>query len=275
MGKLYYFQAPNLDINPESATAPRLGSIFGTLDTLAAPLNQFDHLSIPDNSSNASTSTKFYETAGRNLNVTTGINANALEGVAGSAAVVYAFARDKQNVYQCELLETKEFEPTKEYVAQCILASQRVQTFLQHSLFGRKHVYMVTGLKIATSFSKSSTNSMQHNPRLEIGIGATALNIPAQAGVQLDVAVGTDRKVAQGPTLNKIVFAYRVVRIKVKHDGEPRYKYKSGGKYGTDDGSDEDEEEDKWDLQLLEENQRLEEFPDLVKIKTEGKANVA
>jgi hypothetical protein len=35
--------------------------------------------------------------------------------------------------------------------------------------------------------------------------------------------------VSHGCSINKIVFAYRVVRIKQKGDGEAKYEYKGGG----------------------------------------------
>ncbi|RSL89801.1 hypothetical protein CDV31_015803 [Fusarium ambrosium] len=272
MGKLYYFKAPTVDINPESPAAPRLGSIYATLETLTGPLNQADHVNVPENLKNTSSNIGFEETVGNNWNVSVGVSAGAAQGLAGTTSLVYAFARDKQNVYSCELLETVSFEPTKEYVAESILASQRVQSFLQNGLFGRKRVYMVTGLKIAEGFSKSSASGKQHGPKLQVGVDATAVGVPVQAGVQLEFSTGNERSISHGRATSKIVFAYRVIRIKVKRDGEPDYKYQSGGKYDFDEGSDKDEdEEDKWDLEPLDESDILKDFPDSVKIEIEGK----
>ncbi|RSL79714.1 hypothetical protein BHE90_001333 [Fusarium euwallaceae] len=274
MGKLYYFQAPTLDINPENPTAPRLGGIYATLETLTGPLNQADHVNVRENLKNMSSNIGFEETVGNKWNVSLGVSAGAAQGLPGTTSLVYAFARDKQNVYSCELLETVSFEPTKEYVSESILASSRVQSFLQDSLFGRKRVYMVTGLKIATGFSKSSTRGTQHGPKLEIGVDATAVGVPVQAGVQLEFGTGNERTISHGRSTNKIVFAYRVIRIKVKRDGEPDYKYRSGGKYDFDEDSDEDEdEEDKWDLEPLDESDILKDFPDSVKVEIDDKGN--
>ena len=116
----YYFQAPNFDINPESATAPKLGSIFPTLDTLTAPLNQFDHINPPADLINTSSSANFNESTDTNIEVSAGLQATAAYGVAGSGELVYIFARDKQNIYHCDLLETTEFSPTTEFVAECV-----------------------------------------------------------------------------------------------------------------------------------------------------------
>lgn len=272
MGKLYYFQAPNFDINPDSETAPKLGSIFSTLDTLTAPLNQNDHVSVPENLKNQSASTDFNETVKQNVEVKAELRANLAQGIAGFADLIYTFGRDKQNIYSCELLETLEFAPTQEFVAECITASQRVQIFLENSIVGRKRVYMITGLKIATGFAKSSTMEAQHNPKLKVKVAdATLAGVLGEAGPELDLRLANARAVAYGRTTNKIVFAYQVIRIKPRWDGVARYKYKRGGKYAVGENGDESEdEENKWELELLDDEHRLKDFPDSVRVKTEG-----
>lgn len=270
MGKLYYFQAPSFDINPDSDVAPRLGSIFSNLEMLIAPLNQHEHITVPNQLVNHSVSTEYKETEGRNFQLKADLNASAIQGIGigGSTDLIYAFARDKKNVYRCELLETLEFEPNQNFVAESILASQRVQRFLENSLSGRKRVYMITGLKIASGFSKS-TNESHHSAKLRVAAKATTMG-----GLGLDVNGSDARAVGHGQTVNRIVFAYRAIRIKLKWDGEARYKYKSGGKYGVDDDDDdsdsEDEDKDSWDLEILDEADRLKDFPDSIKIDVEG-----
>ncbi|UKZ73152.1 hypothetical protein TrVFT333_000793 [Trichoderma virens FT-333] len=268
MGKLYYFQAPNFDINPDSEVAPRLGSIFSNLETLTAPLNQHDCIAVPKHLMNQSVSTNFNESKGRNFETKVDLNVNVAKGTRWSTDLIYAFGRDKKNVYHCELLETLEFEPNQEFVTECILASQRVQSFLENSLIGRKRVYMITGLKIASGLTKSSTRGNQYSPKLRVAAEATTMG-----GLGLDMNVTNARTVSYGRTLNRIVFAYRAIRIKLKWDGEARYKYKSGGKYDVDDTSDSEDEED-WDLEPLDEADRLKDFPDSVKIDIDGEEAV-
>lgn len=272
MGKLYYFQAPNFDINPDSQTAPRLGSIFSSLTQLKAPLNQDDHLKIPENLLNNNKVDNFNSIKAHNLKADIGVSATAGQGVTGSADLFYAFARDKQNVYHCETLETVEFEPDKAFVSDSITASQRVQTFISNSLFGRKRVYMITGLKIATGFSMSSSKATQHSPSLKVALGFGALGVPAEAGPELGLSVGSARTVEQGQAFNKIVFAYRVIRIKDRWDGEPRFKYESGGKYAAEEDSDDSDEdgEGNWVLEPLSDDTLSEDFPDSVRIEIEG-----
>ncbi|KAL5092196.1 hypothetical protein Trisim1_002081 [Trichoderma cf. simile WF8] len=264
MGKLYYFQAPNLDINPDSDVAPRLGSIFSNLEMLTAPLNQHDHINVPKYLMNQSVSTDFNGNEGWSFKAKANLKSNVVQGIEGSANFVYAFARDKKNVYHCELLETLEFEPNKEYVTESVLASQRVQGFLENSLIGRRRVYMITGLKIASGLTKSSMKESQHNPKLRIAAKSSAIG-----GLGLDITATNAGAVSYGRTLNKIVFAYRAIRIKLKWDGQARYKYKSGGKYDVDDASDSQDEDD-WELELLDEADRLMDFPDSIRIDIEG-----
>lgn len=276
MGKLYYFQAPTLDINPESETAPKLGSIFSTLETLTAPLNQYEYVRPPMSLVNASSSAHFEETTSSSLNANVGFKVTAVYGAGGSCDLVYAFARDRKNVYSCELLETAEFAPTPEFVSECIRASQQVQEYMENAFVGRKRVYMVTGLKIATGFSSSSTWEMQSNPKLKIGVDATPAGMFVQGGPELDVTVAGKRTLGLGRASNKIIFAYRVIRIKMKWDGEAQYKSRSGGKYAMDDSdgdSDDDEwnsrKKDLWDLELLDIKDIAKEFPSAVKIGIE------
>ena len=219
---------------------------------------------------NQSASTDFSETASKGIMTSVGLNATVAQGIAGSADIVYAFTKDKNNTYACELLETLEFEPTKPFISDCITASQPVQAFFENSLPGRKRVYMITGLKIATGFRTSTTKETQHGPMLKVGVDATALGIPVEIGPEIELESTNARTVKQGRSLNKIVFAYRVVRIKRKRDGEAKYKYKSGGKYAVDEDEDDDseDEDDDWplDLEPLDEKERWQEFPDSVQI---------
>lgn len=274
MGRLYYFQAPNFDINPDSDVAPRLGSIFSSLEMLTAPLNQQELIAVPKHLMNQSVTADFTENETQGFQSHADVNTNPLFmqgiGFGGSTDLIYAFARDKKNEYRCELLETLEFEPNQDFVNESIRASKRVQNFLENSLVGRKRVYMITGLKIASGFSKS-TKETQHSAKLRV-----AAKVTTMGGLGLDINTSNAREVCHGRALNRIVFAYRVIRIKVKRDGEARYKYKSGGKYGVDDGDGDDDDDDdddggdSWDLELLEEADRLNDFPDSFEIDVEG-----
>jgi hypothetical protein len=271
MPKLYYFQAPTFSINPESDVAPKLGTIYPNLDRLTNPLNQFENVHVPQRLRNNSNSDGFDESVGKSFEGSAGLSANALQGLAGTAEVMYAFAHDKKKVYHCEELETDEFEPDDAFVNDSITASQRVQNFLENALPGRKRVYMITGLKVATGFSMSTSRKTNQGPILNIGVDGTAAGIPVEAGPELEFKVGDARIVSHGRTKNKIVFAYRVIKIKRKRDGQARYKHRSGGKYAEEDDS--EEEEEPWELEPLEEVDVLKEYPESVPVEVERSNN--
>ncbi|ROW15184.1 hypothetical protein VPNG_03033 [Cytospora leucostoma] len=269
MGKLYYFQAPSFDIDPDSEIAPKLGSIFPNLHMLTAPLNQDDYVSVPEHVKNRSVLTHFAETVDQSLQAEASVGTNVLQGSTGSIDVIYAFARNKKNIYSCSQLETLEFAPTQEFVNECITASPGVQAFIENSIVGRKRVYMITGLKIATGFTMSSTKATQHSPQLRFAANAMLTGVPLDTGLGLQFDAANSRTVESGQTVNRIVFAYRVIRIKLSWDGLARYKYRSGGRFAVDDGSDEDRE-DKWVLMPLDAEDRPRDFPDSVQVEQRG-----
>jgi hypothetical protein len=268
MPKRYYFQAPSFTINPDSPAAPRLGSIFYSLDHLTAPLNQHETLYIPADTTNQSASTELNETLTKGITGAIGLNSSIARGLGGSTDAIYAYSRSKGVAYHCELLETLEFEPTKEFVMDSITASPRVQNTLSNALPGRKRVYMITGLKIATGFSTSTFKDVKRGPILKVGVTAAALGGPVSVGPEGELATTESRTCSQGRSINRIVFAYRVVKIKRKRDGEARWKYMDGGKYGMDD-EDSDEENDVLDVEALDEDDVGSDFPDSVVVEME------
>ncbi|KAF6801193.1 hypothetical protein CSOJ01_11923 [Colletotrichum sojae] len=200
-------------------------------------------LTVPERLLNSSGSPEFYATGTRSFQAEIGLNATAAQGLAGSADLVYALANDKQEAYACSLLETVEFAPDQAFVNDSIVASQRL--------------------------SRSTSKETQHGPSLKVAVSGAALGIPVEAGPEAEVILGSGRITAHGPALNKTVFAYRVIRIKVKWDGEARYKHRSGGKYADDDDSDSDDEQGKWVLEPLEVESQQQDFPGSVQVEVQ------
>jgi hypothetical protein len=266
MPKLYYLQAPSLAINPDSDVAPRLGSIFYSLERLIAPLNQSERLAVPNELKNQSAMTKFCDVSRNGVTGSIGLNTSLFQGLAGSGEVLYGFAKHKISAHSCDLLETKEFEPDSQFIRDSIKASQRVQNAFEHALPGRKRVYMVTGIKIATGLRTTTSKKSQHGPVLSIGFDATALGIPAAAGPQVEFATAAQRTTSHEPSMNRVVFAYRVIRIRQRGDGEVKWAYKAGGKYSLDD-ADSDDEEDAWNIEILDKDHVSEDFPDALPIE--------
>ena len=253
MSPLFYHRAPNLSINPDSQIAPKLGSIFPNLKKLTGPLNQQDTVSIPADFLNSSSAENFQDSVTRNVKASIGVHAELAQGLPLKSDIIFNSSKDKNHIYKCSRLETTEFDPTHEYILQCIHASTRVQNYIQDCFVGRKKVYMVTGLKIAEDFSLTISQGTEWGPSLDVTADGIVHGVPASAGPQLDLSVGTSRDLAFGDS-PRIVLAYRAVRIRPRHDGTVGYKDIKGGAYGLGGGEDEDTE---WVIEGLE----ADEFP--------------
>jgi hypothetical protein len=264
MSKLYYFQAPSFSINAASESAPKLGSIFYSLTRLTGPLNESEKLDISPALVNETAQTDFRETTSKGFAGAVGLNANLVQGLAGSADIMYGFSRARKENYQCDTLETIEFEPTKDFIDASIDASPRVQGALRKALPGKKRVFMITGLKIATGLNTSVSTTTQHGPMLQVGFDATALGIPAGVGPEVELAKASARTISSGKSNDKVVFAYRVVRIKQKREVGAKWKHKDGGKYSLGDSESDDAET--WEVEALDEEHVHEDYPDAVKI---------
>ncbi len=127
--------------------------------------------------------------------------------------------------------------------------------------FGSRRVYMITGLKIATGFSRSSTSSAEHGPQLKVAVCGTGFGVPVTGGPEVGLTFSASRAASHGPASSKIVFAYRAIKISPKGDGRVKYKDLSGGRYGLDD-EDEDMEPPSWIAEPVGEEIMLDEFPD-------------
>lgn len=258
----YYFRAPAFDINPESAISTRLGSIITRLGKLTNPLNQYDALPISPNSISKSCVPDFQEVVRSGISGSAGLNGTLSQTLTGAVLgeIMYTFAKDKTVTYNCTSLETYEFEPSEQYVADSITASLRVQNFIADSFAGRKKVYMITGLKIAEAFSMSTVDAGSRGPVCRVGLCAPAVGISGPAIPEIGLHQTGGREVSHGPSASKVIFAYRTIEIWPKSDGTLRYKDISGGQYGYGEDEEEDEEE-VWLIEPVEEKQILGAFP--------------
>ncbi|KXH61661.1 hypothetical protein CSAL01_03837 [Colletotrichum salicis] len=230
----YYFHAPNFDSNPESRSAPRLGSILADIHDFDLILNQDNVQYIPESSQNISVCQNFTDAVDRIIEAGVCLNFTAAQELIGAADMIYSFLLSKKITYNCEMLKMIESFPDMDFISNSIIASPNVQEFIDSSVFGKKKVYMVIGLKIATGSSSSTTTGIQHRPSLKISGNGAALGVPVEGGPSVNFAISRDRSVGTGDTSNTVIFAYKVVRIKLKSDGE-------GGKYSVDDSNDEDQ----------------------------------
>lgn len=255
----YYFRAPTFDINPQSPTAARPGSIFASLGELTNPLNQHDVIAIPQSSINTSCVPNFQEVVKKGISVSPGI-VGTLSHPLVSSEVLYTFAKDKTTTYTCAALETYEFEASEQYVADSITASLRVQDYISDCFFGNNKVYMITGLKIAEGFSMSTTDAGSHGSAYKVGLDALAMGTPSLIGPRLMLQRRVDRDVSHGPSRSKVIFAYRAIVIAPKRDWNIRYTPLRGSQCADSEHEDEDEEAG-WEIEPVEEKQMLEMYP--------------
>lgn len=257
----YYFRAPTFDINPESPTAARLGSIFASLGELANPLNQHDVIAIPLSSINASRVPNFKEVVKKGVSVSAGI-VGTLSHPLVSSEVLYTFAKDKTTTYTCAAMETSEFEASEQYVTDSITASLPVQNFIASSFIGNKKVYMITGLKIAEGFSMSTADASSHGPACEVGLDPLAMGAPSSIGPRLMLQRRLDRDVSHGPSSSKVIFAYRAIEIAPKRAGSIRYKQFQCYRPQSAKNNHKDEDaEGGWEIEPVKEKQMLEMYP--------------
>ncbi|KLU87729.1 hypothetical protein MAPG_06722 [Magnaporthiopsis poae ATCC 64411] len=286
MPKLYYFRSPNLDINPESETAPRLGSIYCDIGSfgLSGPLNRQDRLPVPLELCSSGATSTFSATSGSSVNGSAGLNITgagtnaSVLGQSGAGGLVYTFKSDQSESYRCSLLETTEFLPTDDFVAVSVGASPHVRNYLETAVFGRRRVYMITGLKVAADLAMDTAGNTRHGPRLTIGPPGTAGGFPMPASLHLELEAGRNGGVS-GTAVNEVIFAYKAIRVRSRLDGKVKFDYRSGGKYGVgDDGEDDGEEEldntgtSPWELDFLTEQDRARDFSEChpVQITADG-----
>ncbi|KAL8364578.1 hypothetical protein RB595_003729 [Gaeumannomyces hyphopodioides] len=275
----FYYDMPSFDTNPDSPAAPRLGSIYRDIGSLGlqAPLNMRDRLDIPPELSNRSGMSSFGATRDSGFGGSVGAAAEVPGLVSGD--LVYTFAKTGNMSYSCTLLETDEFIPTAEYIDASIKASEMTSSYLEGAVFGRGRVFMVTGLKIATEFGIETSSGTKHGLRLKIAATTPATG-PAAIGPVLE-AGGSRGSTIKGTAVNKIIFAYRAIRVRKKGDGEAKWKQLRSGKYSFGDDDDDDAEDDTdddedggahrkagarqapaWVIEDLDEDARLKDFPE-------------
>lgn len=124
--------------------------------------------------------------------------------------------------YRMTDMETLYFYPTEEEIVERV-AEKKVQRIINQGLLGTP-VYMITGLKIATGFGASPTNSSEMNVSGELSgdPGVLAAGVPtATVGVHGSWGTSISEK-DEFKAKHDIVFAYQLRKIQ-------RKVFKSGG----------------------------------------------
>ncbi len=142
-----------------------------------------------------------------------------------------------EQAYHFEEMETREFLPTTEFLQRCLAESPAAVEFLRRSRL-RRHLYMITAVKIARgasakSASAKSAMSVERGVEGKVGVdGALLGGAPVSLGPEVGVSWGrTEGGSFEGSS--DFVFAFRLRRIAVQRRGEVMIhaEYVSGAMY--------------------------------------------
>ncbi|KAB8278136.1 hypothetical protein BDV30DRAFT_234084 [Aspergillus minisclerotigenes] len=119
--------------------------------------------------------------------------------------------------YAFDMIETMEFIPTPEYLAQN-MAAPAVVKFLERSRF-RKYLHMITGLKVVRGAKIKSAASRASGVDFKVRVDMSGTGVPVNLGPE----IATERKYrvrGSFESISDFVFAFRLRRIVVHRSGE-------------------------------------------------------
>jgi hypothetical protein len=231
-----YFLAPSCDYVPDSLIC--LGSIITDPLKPEKILNKNARVPIPDREVEKPYKDNWQDTLEKLREHKVTLWASFLQmvlGIGGDVAATYKVVRE--DVYKFERLDTHFFVPDEEYVRRS-LQSGGVRGYIDATKY-RKPVFMVTGVKIARGATVTSKNVKECGGMLKIGVDGTMVGAPVSGGPKVESTMTRTEKVEFGGS-SDYVFAYRVVRIKLKRSGDvSQDDYTKGAMFGLDCGLEE------------------------------------
>ncbi|KUJ15790.1 uncharacterized protein LY89DRAFT_685729 [Mollisia scopiformis] len=256
--KKTYFLAPNFHILPPPTGPLLLGSIISSVSKPEHILNrQPNYVPIPPSSPSFT-----HHQAGFSST-----HSNSLSGSFGGFTALNAFlssilslrvdadldgASSGSTIYKCKDLETTYFYPDDEYIAKNI-EIKRVKDWMTDT-YWKKPVYMITGLKIARGMKAESKQGKSLKGKVEVGVDATMLTgVPVSGGPKVGGGVEAKNGVSWDGS-DDFIFAYRVVRIKLKgkEGGFEAGEHISGALYSEGDEGAKGNLRDEWDVSEIE-----------------------
>ncbi|KAK5656656.1 hypothetical protein OQA88_4636 [Cercophora sp. LCS_1] len=160
----------------------------------------------------------------------------------GTAEVGLEVVRSKAEEHRFETLETHSFIPDPEYIRQAI-ADPGAQAFFE-ATGRRKPVYMITGIKVARGADVNRETATKIGVEAGIEADLTAVTmVPVTPGTGVGWQRG--KRVAVGfAGGSDYVFAYRLIKIKLKRKGVVSERFAKGAVFGLDDELEDSEGED-------------------------------
>lgn len=212
-----YFLTPSWNIKPQEVA---LGSI------IANPMfpNRALVPAIPDVRIDIAVSKPDQEhfcsgTARKDSKWSAGLFANFLQFAIVGGEASFATESFTQIDYECGMMKTHRFSPTTEYVTKA-LENPPVKGFLKAGGF-RAKVYMVTGVKIVTDITLTTTEEKKKEATAQVGVDIPVVQATAGPKVSLSSSGSNQhRRTIAGP----IVFAFEVEKLRVNHRGNVVHK---------------------------------------------------
>jgi hypothetical protein len=237
-----YVLVPNFDIPAEGPNAMKLGHIISNPATPNIPLNKTSLVPFPqDMIPTSMTKPGWTGTISQLRAKKFGLWARFLEiiGLGGEASV--NSSGNNENYFTFESLDTMFVDPTEEYVLQSMKVDG-VQRFIKASRY-RKHVYMITGLKIARGASAIGSESITHGGKAKLGFDGAASGVPVAVGPEVEISSSRTTAVSFEDT-PPFAFAIRLREISYKKGGDiVQREYRQGVVLGADSDDEEEREE--------------------------------
>lgn len=230
----FYFLAPTTD-SPVNGPIS-LGAIITHPREADSPLNNkpltIDVKSIPVQSSEDTDYSVDFE---KKRSFTLGIWASFLAEILGVGGdISNDLSKEDSEKWTIKTLKTLSFNPTQEYIKQS-LEDSLVKDFVKAnaSWLRSSRVYMITGLKLAYGASAAITRAKSKGLNLHLGVDATSLGVPVEAGP--DIGGERSNTVTQSfGEKTPFVLAFRMQKINVSASGEVKSQTVIGGMLGHD-----------------------------------------
>jgi hypothetical protein len=210
----YYFFAP-LDSGAGGPIA--LGNIIEKPKFVDLPLNETPIALDDSKILKPAPKSDYHLKTGKTVGGSIGLWADFLGpilGIGGNATIDWKTTKEQD--VTCDLLETRWFLPSLDYIKQSI-ADPNVKNYIiqNRSWLGNSKLFMVTGIKIAHNASFAYKVIKERGVKFHFGLDGTNSGVPLSIGPEADLRNDPSReesfKIAE-----PFVLAYRINEIKIK-----------------------------------------------------------
>lgn len=230
--KKTYFLCPNWDYHPDGPV--QLGNIIISPENPAQALNGFERQPPTESSMFPATSKIGVTWSKEKLRSGTyGLWTEFLSFISGlgvDASVEHSLSLEQ--TFSFDSITTTEFSPTPEYLTQS-MSAPAVVDYLKKSRF-RKHVYMITALKIVHGAKAEAKNERSIEGQLGATLDGTPSGVPVSGGPGIS-GKRNDRNITSFEGSSDFVFAYRLRKVITHRSGDMSIAdYTKGAMFGSE-----------------------------------------